>query len=455
MSTEITTAIGPNNSLNSREPAPRRVRNRPIAVIPRREFDYDVAIMGLGYVGLPTLLAMHAAGARVLGFDVSGDRIDVIRAGRPDLLESDHDRLVAARRSSDFALTADLDQLQNAAAVIVCVPTPIDEHATPDLGILAAACRSVVESAVAGQLLILTSTTYPGCSNDLLVEPLRKRGLIAGQDLHVAFSPERIDPGNDHFTHEQVPRIVGGVTEACARAAADLLGRYAQNVYTVSSLKVAEMAKLLENTFRAVNIALANEFAEACRALHVPVMEVISAAATKPYGFMPFYPGPGVGGHCIPCDPHYLLWELRKARLDLPVIEHAMSEIAARPRRVVERIRDILADHRTPLAHARVLVIGVAYKPDVADVRESPALDILSLLAAAGSQVGYVDPYIDTVTLSDGTRLDAEPDPSAFGADLIVIHTDHEANDLSWITYEHAVLDATYRHGELVHRALL
>ena len=284
----------------------------PNLIAPQPEFDYDVAIVGLGYVGLPTALALHAAGASVLGIDVSDHRLAAIRNGEADLLPSDRERLALAMNADDFAITGDSLQLSNAAAVIVCVPTPIDQHHTPDLTILRSACSMVVNAAVPGQLLVLTSTTYAGCTRDLLVMPLEEGGLIVGEQINVAFSPERIDPGNDRFAHEDVPRVVGGATEACLAAAQTLLGRYARRVHPVGSLEAAEMTKLLENTFRAVNIALANEFAEACLALDIPVMDVIEAAATKPYGFMPFYPGPGVGGHCIPCDPHYLLWQLRR-----------------------------------------------------------------------------------------------------------------------------------------------
>lgn len=431
------------------------LETQPIAVIPRTQFDYDVAIVGLGYVGLPTALALHAAGARVLGVDVSDRRLAVIRNGEADLLDSDRSRLVTAMAGDDFRITGDTFMLNDAAAVIICVPTPIDQYLTPDLTILRQACAMVVEAAIPGQLLMLTSTTYAGCTRDMLVKPLQQRGLTVGRDILVAFSPERIDPGNDRFAHEDVPRVLGGATEACRAAGEALLGRYARNVHVVGSLEVAEMTKLLENTFRAVNIALANEFAEACLALGLPVMDVINAAATKPYGYMPFYPGPGVGGHCIPCDPHYLLWQLRKEHINAPVIEHAMSEIAGRPRRVVERVRQVLADQGKALSGARVLVVGVAYKPDVADLRESPALEILSLLRGFGSQVAYHDPFFESLVLHDGTGLESITDPAGFGADLVLLHTDHSSVDLSWISPEHTVLDTTYRRTDLPHRILL
>ena len=292
------------------------------------KFSFDVAIVGLGYVGLPTALAINASGRSVLGLDVSENRLAVIRSRQADLLDSDKVRLTSALEDPSFMISTDLSQLAQAAAVVVCVPTPVDPYLVPDLGILRAACASVVEFAVPGQLLMLTSTTYVGSTRDLLAVPLAAKGLIPGRDVFVAFSPERINPGVDAFSHEDVPRVVGGVTPACGEAAEALLRASTKLVHVVPSADVAEMTKLVENTFRAVNIALANEFADICHGLGMEVMDVIDAASTKPYGFMPFTPGPGVGGHCIPCDPHYLLWQLRKARVTAPVIEHAMAGIA-------------------------------------------------------------------------------------------------------------------------------
>lgn len=427
----------------------------PLSIIPPAEFNFDVAIVGLGYVGLPTALALHTAGARVLGLDVSNRRLATIRNGEADLLESDRERLVTALIDNNFLLAGDPFLLSNAAAVIICVPTPIDVYQTPDLTILAKACAMVVDAAVPGQLIMLTSTTYAGCTRDMLIAPLEQRGLTVGRDIFICFSPERIDPGNARFEHEDVPRVVGGATIACRTAGEALLGLYALNLHSVSSLEAAEMTKLLENTFRAVNIALANEFAEACLALDLPVIEIIEAAATKPYGFMPFYPGAGVGGHCIPCDPHYLLWQLRKQRITLPVIENAMTEIAARPRRVVDRVRQTLADDCRPLTGARILIIGVAYKPDVADLRESPALEILMLLKSNGAEIAYYDPYFESLSLHDGTELEGVIEPAAFGADLVLLHTPHTATDWAWLPANTPVLDTTYRATSIPNRISL
>jgi len=420
-------------------------------------FRYDVGIVGLGYVGLPTALAFHAAGRSVLGFDVSEGRLEDIRAGRVDLLESDRDRLKAALDASaeTYELSSDLGRLAETRVVIVCVPTPVDEYLVPDLTILEQACAAVVAQAVRGQVLVLTSTTYVGTTAELLVGPLAARGLRAGVDIAVAFSPERINPGDDTHAHEIVPRVVGGATPDCTDKAACALSGYALQVHPMSSSGAAEMTKLVENTFRAVNIALANELAEIAGVLDLDVMEVINAAATKPYGFMPFFPGPGVGGHCIPCDPHYLLWQLRKRRLSTPVIEQAMNGIAGRPRRVVERCAEVLAAAGRRVAGARVLVVGVAYKPDVADVRESPAVEILAQLAAQGAHVGYHDPLVAHLILPPGARLTHLADPMAFGADLVVVHTAHACLDLDWLAAAPAVLDTTYRMTGLPRRVVV
>lgn len=408
-------------------------------------FTFDVAIVGLGYVGLPTALAINASGRRVLGLDVSERRLAVIREQQADLLDSDKERLKTALLDPSFMLTSDLSLLAHAAAVVVCVPTPVDEYLVPDLGILRAACASVVEYAVPGQLLMLTSTTYVGTTRDLLAMPLAAKGLIPGRDVYVAFSPERINPGVDSFSHEDVPRVVGGVTAACGEAAERLLSASTKLVHVVPSADAAEMTKLVENTFRAVNIALANEFAQICHELDMEVMDVINAAATKPYGFMPFTPGPGVGGHCIPCDPHYLLWQLRKARVTAPVIEQAMIGIAGRPHQVVEKARRILSDRNHGLAGARVMVVGVAYKPDVEDLRESPALEIIAELIADGAEVAYSDPWCLTAPDGRGGTLISNPAPQLWEADLVILHTRHSQTDLDWLGNATAVLDTTYR----------
>jgi nucleotide sugar dehydrogenase len=414
--------------------------------LPRTEEDFaaDIAIVGLGYVGLPTALAFHAAGMRVIGLDASPARIAAVQAGRVDLLPSDLDRLSVALDDPGFAVTMDPAMIANAAAVIIAVPTPVDDYLLPDLRILRSACETVTSHVRAGQLVVLTSTTYVGTTNDMIVKPLAERGFTPGQDVFVAFSPERIDPGNATHAHEDVPRVVGGVTPACTDLAVEMLAQYVGTVHRVSSPEAAEMTKLLENTFRAVNIALANEFSEASRALGLDVIEVIDAASTKPYGFTRFTPGPGVGGHCIPCDPHYLLWQLRRARVDTPLIEEAMKGIANRPIHVADRAREVLSDTGKPLLGSRILVLGVAYKPNVEDVRESPALEIIERLVEGGAEVDYHDRFVPAIRLPGGEALQHVCDPEIGAYDLVVVHTRHLGMDTTLLSAAPMVLDATY-----------
>lgn len=419
--------------------------------------DRTIAIVGLGYVGLPTALSFSHSGHDVIGFDVSEERIARIRAGEVDLTPDDRDRLVEAGTRSDFHLTNLASAVGQADTVILCVPTPIDVHQLPDLSILRAACAQVVAHARPGQLIMLTSTTYAGTTYDLLVGPLAERGLVVGTDVNVAFSPERINPGVTTHTHDEVPRVVGGVTDACAARAAEVLGRITNRVHVVSTTAAAELTKLYENTFRAVNISLANEFATVCGELGVDVTEVIEAAATKPFGFMRFDPGPGVGGHCIPCDPHYLLWQLREHRMRMPLVEAAMQGIENRPLQVSDRVLRLLADQGIAPRDARVLVVGVAYKPDVEDVRESPAIEIVSRLVRAGVVVAAADPHVRSMRLTDGTALTcsrlADLDVREF--DVVLVHTLHQAEDLSCLEHAPVVLDATYRLPDLPGRVIL
>jgi len=428
------------------------VLERPVA---EPEFRYDVAIVGLGYVGLPTALSLHAGGQRILGVDVSRSRLAAIRDGAVDLLDEDRERLDRALPDTEgFRLDDDASGLADASAVLVCVPTPVDEHLVPDLRALRGACEAVVRHARRGQTLMLTSTTYVGCTHDLLVRPLQARGLTAGEDVFVAFAPERIDPGNDRHTQRMVPRVVGGVTRRCAEHAAAALRGCASRPHVVRDAETAELTKLYENTFRAVNISLANEFADISRTLGLDIAEVIDAAATKPYGFMPFYPGPGVGGHCIPCDPHYLLWQLRASRVPAPVIEAAMAAVAHRPGRVAQRALELLGGPGRVEARPRVLVLGVAYKPGVSDVRESPALEIVDRLNEAGVLVSYSDERVPSITVR-GQRFDAVDRPAETSWDLVIVHSVHPETDLGWLREQPAVLDTTYRLVDVPWRELL
>lgn len=402
-----------------------------------------LVVVGMGYVGLPTALAFHEAAFRVVGLDISQARLGAIRAGDVDLLPEDQLRLGVALGDPDrFRLSADPAVLGAADAVLVCVPTPVDRHRVPQLGPLQAACRQVVGHARPGQVLVLTSTSFAGTTRDLLIDPLAARGLRAGRDLHVAFAPERIDPGNTRFPQAEIPRVVGGATPACTEAARELLALVARQIHTVGSPEAAELVKLLENTFRAVNISLANEFAEVCADLGLDPVEVVSAAATKPYGFMPFYPGPGVGGHCIPVDPHYLLWHSKASGRHLPVIEAAMAQIALRPARVATEAMERLSDAGLGLAGARVLLVGIAYKPGVQDVREAPAVEIWQRLEARGAQVAYFDPFVPALTLGGAERRSERAlDPD--GYDLVVVCTRHPEVDYGPLERARRLLDYT------------
>ncbi|WNM35033.1 nucleotide sugar dehydrogenase [Streptomyces sp. Li-HN-5-11] len=434
--------------------SPARPASASGAPSPAEHAAASVAVVGLGYVGLPTALALLAAGNEVVGIDVSEARLAAIRGGTVDLLPSDHDRLSAHQEDPRFTLTSDPAAIQRARTVVICVPTPVDRHLVPDLSALSAACSAVVAHAVPGQLFMLTSTTYVGTTRDLLVEPLTARGFRVGTDVYVAFSPERIDPGNAHHAQDRTPRVAGGTNELTNRLAEAVLQRTAPTVHLLPSAEQAEMTKLWENTFRAVNIALANEFAEDCRVLGLEPLSIIEAAATKPYGFMPFYPGPGVGGHCIPCDPHYLLWQLRARRVSSPLIDAAMTAIAGRPRRVVQRVRDILAEQGTSVSGARILVVGVAYKPGVADLRESPALEIMEELAADGAKVDFSDPLVTSLRLGAAVHSSVA-EPAAGEWDLVLVHTVHPGVDLGWLAAQPLVLDATYRLDSVPSKAVV
>ena len=415
-----------------------------------------VAVIGLGYVGLPTALGLHGRWQRIIGIDISGERLAAIGARQADLADVDRPRLAAALADGSLELTSEPAAAAAADTVIICVPTPVDDTREPDLTALRGACESVVAHARPGQTIILTSTTYVGTTNDLLTGPLRARGLLAGQDVFVAFSPERIDPGNPDHVQRETPRVVGGVTPGCATRAARVIATLTDHVYLVSSPGAAEATKLYENVFRAVSLALANEFADACGVLGLDPIEVTLAAGTKPYGFLGVFPGPGVGGHCIPCDPHYLLWQLGGQGRPAPLIEQAMRSIDRRPERVAERAGEVLAAAGRPgLAGARVMVVGAAYKAGVQDLRESPALSLMASLASQGAEVVYYDPLVPRLTLPDGQTLTSVTAPSGNDHDIAVIHTLHPGVNYAWLADFPSVLDATYQADSLPNRTVV
>ena len=415
----------------------------------------SVAVVGLGYVGLPTALALHGACQRIIGIDISEQRLRDISARRADLYDSDRLRLDAALADGSLELTSDPDAAAAADAIIIAVPTPVDGDHLPDLTALRGACESVVARARAGQTIILTSTTFVGTTRQLIAEPLEKRGMQAGTDVFVAFSPERIDPGNPDHVQRETPRVVGGVTPECSSRAGRIISLLTDSVYLVTSPEAAEATKLYENIFRAVSLALANEFADVCGTLGLDPIEVTLAAGTKPYGFLGAFPGPGVGGHCIPCDPYYLLWQLADQQRLAPLIGQAMRSIDQRPERVVARAGEMLAAAGRELAGAKIIVVGASYKAGVQDLRESPALPIMAGLLRRGADVSYYDPLVPTVLLPDGQKLRSEEDPRGGDYDLALIHTLHPGVDYGWARDCPRVLDATYQFDDAPQRAVV
>jgi len=411
-----------------------------------------VAVVGLGYVGLPTAIALRTAGARIIGIDISAERLEEIRSGGAELLATEQEQLASYLQDGGFSLTDHAAALEAADLVLVCVPTPVDEGRRPQPLALERACEAVVAHARAGQTFVLTSTSYVGATRQLLVEPLRLRGLEAGKDVFVAFAPERIDPGVSDHVQLSTPRVIGGVSESCRRQASTLLRHTCSELHPVSSPEGAEMVKLYENTFRALNIALSFEIAEACREHGLDPVEVTEAAASKPFGFMAHYPSAGVGGHCIGVDPHYLAHPLRERGRPASLVEEAMRKLAGRPGQIVQRAREMLADEDRELETSRVLVVGVSYKPGVADSREAPAVEIISRLRGEGATVEYHDPLVERVKvdgrLESGVDPDPRRDPSGFGPedyDLAIVATVHPGFDYGWLRRVPAVLDCTYR----------
>ncbi|MGN6600727.1 MAG: nucleotide sugar dehydrogenase [Actinomycetes bacterium] len=417
---------------------------------------WDVAVVGLGPSALSVALAFHSAGCRVLGLDADRRRLAAARAGHVELSDSDRSRLEQALADHHyFELTSDTEDLRHTTAVIIAVPTPLDEHQLPDLSILRAACETVVESAVSGQTIIVSSTTYVGCTRELLVRPLAEKGLRPGLDVHVAFSPAHAGTGGALAGRDEAPRVVGGVTAGCTRAAAAVIGRLTSTVHLVSSLEAAEMTRLLETCYRAVNLAFINEFADAARVFGLDVAELIGAASTRADRCAPFWPSAGAGGDAMPSEPQYLLWQLRKQRMSTPLVEHTMRSIAQRPLQVVDRACELLMQHRIPMRGAHVLVVGAAYQPDVADADGSPALDILHGLMSIGADVHYYDPLVPEVRLHDGRALQTLANPRAVDADLVIVHTVHSGQTLDWLPRTAVVLDTTYRLGRETGRHLL
>ena len=396
-----------------------------------------VGIIGLGYVGLPLAATFAQAGFHVTGIDVDQQKVDAANRGESYIADISKSTLQALLETKRLHFTSDYAVLDDIDAISICVPTPLSKTRDPDISYIISATQQVRDHLHPGQLIVLESTTYPGTTEEVMLPELESTGLKVGSDFFLAFSPERIDPGNPGFDTRSTPKVVGGITHVCTDLASEYYGAALEKVVPVSSSSAAEMVKLLENTFRAVNIGLVNEIAIICEKLRINVWEVIDAAATKPFGFMRFLPGPGLGGHCIPVDPHYLSWKLKTLDYTARFIALAAEINSSMPHYVVNKINAALNEQRRSFNGATILLLGVAYKRDVSDMRESPALDIISALLKYKSVVMYNDEYVPSLTLED-QLMSSQPLSSGLlrAADCVVIVADHSYYDIAWIVKE-------------------
>ena len=392
--------------------------------------DARVAVVGMGYVGLSLAVELARNGLVVRGIDLDLERVSLLNRGESYLVDVSAEVLRPLVEGGRLSASTGFEEAAAADAIVICVPTPLRKSKEPDISFILSAVEQLLPRLRRGQLMVLESTTYPGTTEEVVLPRLEALGFAIGTDYFLAFSPERVDPGNRKFTTATIPKVVGGVTPACTELAAMLYGHVTNSVFKASSPRVAETAKLLENTFRSVNIALANELAFACRKIGVDPWEVIEAAATKPFGFMPFYPGPGIGGHCIPVDPLYLSWKVRLTGYEAQFIALADQVNRGMPEHVVTLVTDALNERGRAVRDAGILVLGVTYKPDVNDVRESPALEIIEMLVRKGARLSYADPFIPEVAV-DGVKIGAvEPTAAALAeADCVLVLTNHSSFD--------------------------
>lgn len=400
-----------------------------------RDRKATAGVIGLGYVGLPLSMSMADAGINVIGFDISEAKIKLLNAGKSDIDDIKDAEVAGAVKAGKFVATTDPKRLKECDTISICVPTPLSKTKDPDVSYILSAMEWVQENISKNTLVVLESTTYPGTTDDLILPLLEKKGWQVGRDFFLAFSPERVDPGNANFNTKNTPRVVGGVTPDCTKVGRELYLQTLGDVHAVSSTQAAEMVKLLENTFRSVNIGLVNEVALMCQRLGINVWEIIDAAATKPFGFMPFYPGPGLGGHCIPIDPHYLSWKLKSLNYYARFIELAGEINSHMPEYVVERITDFMNEKfAKAINKSKILVLGVAYKRDIKDIRESPALDVIKLLEDKGAKVVYQDPHVAQFHWRDGIVKSKKLSPAEIKkADLVIILTNHSAYNYQMI----------------------
>ena len=406
-----------------------------------------VGIIGLGYVGLPLAMEFAKGGFKVVGYDVSERVVRALMEGRSHIQDVSNADVAALVRRGLFEATTDEKRLVTADAISIAVPTPLGKTRDPDMSYVISAAETVNRAAHKGLLVVLESTTYPGTTREVLLPLLEKLGLTVGEDVFLAFSPERVDPGNPVYHTKNTPKVVGGITPACTELASALYSSVIEKVVPVTTTEAAELVKLLENTFRSVNIGLVNEMAIVCDKLGVDVWEVIEAAATKPFGFMKFTPGPGIGGHCIPLDPHYLAWKMRTLNYKTRFIDLASEINSQMPAFVMEKVAQALNDERKPVNGSRVLIIGVAYKPDIDDIRESPALDVMRLLEQHGADVVYHDPFIPSFREDGHVRTGVELTAKELSrSDAVVIVTDHRSIDYQMLM-DHAPLIVDSRNA--------
>ncbi|MBN2083389.1 nucleotide sugar dehydrogenase [bacterium] len=397
---------------------------------PFTEENRKLGIVGQGYVGLPLAEAFARAGVAVLGFDVDADKVACIMRGESYVGDVSSANLKELVDLGMIEATTDFDRLRECGAISICVPTPLSKSKEPDVSYIEQSVTEICRSLQPGQLIVLESTSYPGTTDELVLPRLEETGLKVGEDFFLAFSPERVDPGNPNYGVKNTPKIIGGVTAACTERAVALYQVALDHVHPVSSTVAAEMVKLLENTFRAINIGFVNELAQMCKRLNVDVWEVVEAAATKPFGYMPFYPGPGLGGHCIPIDPIYLSWKMSRLNYKAQFIDLADTINAGMPDYVVTELMDQLNERQLALNGSKILILGMAYKENISDIRESPALDVVSLLMAKGAEVCYHDPHVPSCRV-DGRIMENQEltDELLKSVDLAVIITAHEAID--------------------------
>jgi UDP-N-acetyl-D-glucosamine dehydrogenase len=402
--------------------------------------EITIAVIGLGYVGLPLAVAFAESGLKIVGIDSDYYKVDQINRGQSYVEDIESAQVAQLVETGNLSATHRFRVLANVDAIIVCVPTPLTKGKTPDMSYITGVIEQISQFLQLGQLVVLESTTYPGTTEELILPQLAQDGYKVGEDFYLAFSPERIDPGRKDYTMQTTPKVLGGMTPQCLEVAKALYSTVIERVVPVSSTKAAEMVKLLENTYRAVNIGLINEIAIICDKLGLNVWEIIDAASTKPYGFTPFYPGPGLGGHCIPIDPQYLAWKLHTLNYHFRFIEVAEAINFSMPQYVVNKVTNALNEVRKSINGSKILILGVAYKANIGDLRESPALDVIELLVEKGAEISYNDPYVPHFKLADQEFISVPWENNLSNFDCVVIITNHALYDWERVAHESKIV---------------